>query len=108
MSLRYYDLLHKVHTALYKMNKDEANGANNVLDILNNYLYDLHFEQQKEIDARALVKSIEEMWEVSCDVFSHLNPKAFNERTTTYVMQSGSDSESESDSEIESEKNNIE
>ena len=101
MSIRYYDLLHNVQNALYKMNKNEANGANRVLALLNNYLYDLHFEQKKEIDVKALVKSIEEMWEVSMDIFSHLDPEEFNKRHTVLVMQSGSESESDSVSESE-------
>jgi hypothetical protein len=53
------------------MKEDELKGAEDVLSVLHSYLYRTHFQEQKEIDVKALVKTVEELWEISAEILHH-------------------------------------
>jgi prophage antirepressor-like protein len=66
--LRIWTLLDDVARVLDYLNKEELVGANAILGILSHYLTTTHFEEQKDIDIRALVKTIEELDEISIEL----------------------------------------
>jgi hypothetical protein len=63
--IRYYNILNKLSDEIYQMTINEAKGAQIVLSILHNNLYKIHFEYKEQINIKALVKTIEELYEVS-------------------------------------------
>jgi hypothetical protein len=69
--LRIYSLFEDITRVLENLNKEELIGANSILGILSNYLTKTHFEEQKEIDVKALVKTIEELDEISIELLLH-------------------------------------
>ena len=69
--LRIYSLINDIGHVLENLNKEELIGANSVLGILSHYLTKTHFEEQKEIDVKALVKTIEELDEISVELLLH-------------------------------------
>lgn len=70
-SIRYYTILNRISDEIYKMSKDELNGALTVLQILNSELYQRHFENQEVINIKALVKTIEELSEIAYESYKH-------------------------------------
>ena len=69
--LRIYSLFEDIGRVLENLNKEELIGANSVLGILSHYLTKTHFEEQKEIDIKALVKTVEELDEISLELLYH-------------------------------------
>jgi hypothetical protein len=69
--IRIYSFFEDVVRVLENLNKEELIGANSVLGILSHYLTKTHFEEQKEIDVKALVKTVEELDEISIELLLH-------------------------------------
>jgi hypothetical protein len=69
--LRIWTIFNDIGKVLENLNKEELLGANSVLGILSHYLTKTHFEEQKEIDVKALVKTIEELDEISIELLIH-------------------------------------
>ena len=69
--LRIWTIFNDIGKVLENLNKEELLGANSVLGILSHYLIKTHFEEQKEIDVKALVKTIEELDEISIELLIH-------------------------------------
>jgi hypothetical protein len=69
--LRIWTIFNDISKVLENLNKEELLGANSVLGILSHYLTKTHFEEQKEIDVKALVKTIEELDEISVELLIH-------------------------------------
>jgi hypothetical protein len=69
--LRIWTIFNDIGKVLENLNKEELLGANSVLGILTHYLTKTHFEEQKEIDVKALVKTIEELDEISIELLIH-------------------------------------
>jgi hypothetical protein len=69
--LRIWTIFNDISKVLENLNKEELLGANSVLGILSHYLTKTLFEEQKEIDVKALVKTIEELDEISIELLIH-------------------------------------
>lgn len=69
--LRIWALFNDISKVLDNLSKEELIGANEVLGILSHYLTTTHFEEQKEIDVKALVKTVEELDEISVELLIH-------------------------------------
>jgi hypothetical protein len=69
--LRIWNLFNDISKVLDNLSKEELIGANEVLGILSHYLTTTHFEEQKEIDVKALVKTVEELDEISVELLIH-------------------------------------
>lgn len=69
--VRIWDIQHAIENRMRSMTKDELAGACDVLTMLHVYLYRTHFQEQKEIDIKALVKTVEELWEISGEILHH-------------------------------------
>ena len=69
--IRDYELLKKVDDILREMTDEECRGANMVLSAINCHLFQKHFEEKMEIDVRALVKTFEELDEISMEMILH-------------------------------------
>lgn len=69
--IRIWEVQHAIEDRLRNMKEDELKGANAVLSVLHSYLYHTHFQEQKEIDVKALVKTVEELWEISGERLYH-------------------------------------
>ena len=66
--IRIWEVQHAIEDQLRNMKEDEVAGSHDVLTVLHSYLYRTHFQEQKEIDVKALVKTIEELWEMSAEI----------------------------------------
>lgn len=66
--LRIWTMFDDVAHVLDNLNKEELIGANAVLGIMSHYLTKTHFEERKEIDIKALVKTVEELDEISVEL----------------------------------------
>lgn len=67
-SVRDYPLLAKVDDLLHEMTDEERRGANMVLSVISCHLFQKHFEEKTEIDIRALIKTFEELDEISMEM----------------------------------------
>ena len=68
---RIWEIQHAIENRMRSMTKDELAGACDVLTMLHVYLYRTHFQEQKEIDVKTLVKTVEELWEISGEILHH-------------------------------------
>jgi len=69
--IRIWEVQYAIEDRLRTMKEDELKGAEDVLSVLHSYLYRTHFQEQKEIDVKALVKTVEELWEISAEILHH-------------------------------------
>ena len=69
--LRIWEVQHTVEDRLRTMTKAELNGAMDVLSVFHSYLYRTHFTEQKDIPMKALVKTVEELWEIGGEILHH-------------------------------------
>ena len=82
-SLRFYDLqfeIERLITDNKKMNIDEIRGATIILSYISEYLYDLYFQKRVPFCRRVLVKTIEEIYEISYQELDHLERKQLTRR----------------------------
>ena len=80
--MRIWEVQHAIEDRLRNMAEAEVAGASDVLTILHSYLYRSHFQEQKEIDVNALVKTVEELWEISGEILHH----KFRHKTTVMTL----------------------
>lgn len=69
--IRIWEVQHAITDRLQVMTKEEVMGAEEVLSILHSYLYRTHFQDQTPIDVKALVKTVEELWEISGEILHY-------------------------------------
>jgi len=74
-SIRMYGIQAHVEDIMRDMSKDELLGAHMVLSVLSHRLGKMFFDDHIEFDRRALVKTIEELWEISCEIRMHKFPE---------------------------------
>jgi hypothetical protein len=63
--IRVYEVLLSLQDRLNQMTEQEVLGAHDIIECLFSYLHRVHFEEQKEVDVRALTKTMEELNEVA-------------------------------------------
>jgi len=73
-SIRMYGIQARVEDMMREMSKDELLGAHMVLSVLSHRLCKIFFEEHISFDRKALVKTIEELWEISCEIRMHKFP----------------------------------
>ena len=73
--LRYYDLLEAVCDDLKTMNKDQLEAVTEVLLRISQYC-DKKYFTEKVLEAKPLVKTLEEIAENSLDIYIHKFPPA--------------------------------
>jgi len=73
-SIRMYGIQARIEDMMRSMSKDELHGAHMVLSVLSHRLCKMFFDQHIAFDRRALVKTIEELWEISCEIRMHKFP----------------------------------
>jgi len=73
-SIRMYGIQASIEDMMRTMPKDELLGAHMVLSILSHRLCKMFFDDHIAFDRRALVKTIEELWEISCELRMHKFP----------------------------------
>jgi hypothetical protein len=71
--IRYYDVFNEISESINKMNKDELNGALDVVCPLFSEFYRRYFTDKEEINVKALVKTLEELFETAAERRLHLN-----------------------------------
>ncbi len=82
--IRIWEVQQTIEDRLRSMKEDELKGAEDVLSVLHSYLYRTHFQEQKEIDVKALVKTVEELWEISAERLYHeFQTKGYVSTTTS-------------------------
>jgi len=74
-SIRMYGIQARVEDMMREMSKDELLGAHMVLSVLSHRLCKIFFEEHISFDRKALVKTIEELWEISCEIRMHKFPE---------------------------------
>jgi len=67
-SIRMYGIQARVEDMMREMSKDELLGAHMVLSVLSHRLCKIFFDDRILFDRKALVKTIEELWEISCEI----------------------------------------
>jgi hypothetical protein len=73
-SIRMYGIQARIEDMMREMPKDELRGAHMVLSVLSQRLCKMFFDDHIAFDRRALVKTIEELWEISCEIRMHKFP----------------------------------
>jgi hypothetical protein len=73
-SIRMYGIQARIEDMMRTMSKDELLGAHMVLSVLSQRLCKMFFDEHIAFDRRALVKTIEELWEISCEIRMHKFP----------------------------------
>ena len=73
-SIRMYGIQARIEDAMREMSKEELLGAHMVLSVLSHRLCKMFFDDHIAFDRRALVKTIEELWEISCEIRMHKFP----------------------------------
>jgi len=73
-SIRMYGIQAIVEDEMHNMSKEELLGAHKVLGVLTSRLNKIYFNDRVEFDRKALVKTIEELWEISCEIKMHKFP----------------------------------
>lgn len=73
-SIRMYGIQARIEDMMREMSKEELLGAHMVLSVLSHRLCKIFFDDHIAFDRRALVKTIEELWEISCEIKMHKFP----------------------------------
>ena len=73
-SIRMYGIQARVEDMMREMSKEELLGAHMVLSVLSARLGKIWFEDRIPFDRKALVKTIEELFEISCEIKYHKFP----------------------------------
>jgi hypothetical protein len=73
-SIRMYGIQARVEDMMREMSKEELLGAHMVLSVLSARLGKIWFEDRIPFDRKALVKTIEELFEISCEIKCHKFP----------------------------------
>lgn len=71
--IRYYEVFNEISESINKMNKDELNGAFYVIYPLFSEFYRRYFTDKEEINVKALVKTLEELFETIEERRNYLN-----------------------------------
>lgn len=66
--IRDYQLFDKIHSLYDKMTIEELKVAHEVISIISEHLDKKHFQEQKEIDVKALVKTFGELDEIGITI----------------------------------------
>jgi hypothetical protein len=74
-SIRMHGIQSRIETMMHTMSKDELLGAHKVLSVLSIRLTALLFDEQVMFNRRALVKTLEELWEISAELKLHKFPE---------------------------------
>jgi len=69
--IRVYDILNEIGDALQEMKEHELLGAETVIHIIHRYLNRIYFEEQVEVNTRALTKTMEDLQEICVELFVH-------------------------------------
>jgi len=73
-SIRMYGIQARVEDMMREMSKEELHGAHMVLGVLSARLGKIWFEDRIPFDRKALVKTIEELFEISWEIKYHKFP----------------------------------
>jgi hypothetical protein len=73
-NIRMYGIRARIEDMMHEMSRDELLGAHMVLSVLSHRLCKMFFDDHIAFDRRALVKTIEELWEISCEINLHKFP----------------------------------
>ena len=73
-SIRMYGIQATIEDMMRTMSKEELLGAHMVLSVLSHRLCKIFFDDRIPFDRKALVKTIEELWEISCEIRMHKFP----------------------------------
>ena len=74
-SIRMYGIQARVEDMMHGMPREELIGAHKVLSVLSHHLSKMLFDDRIAFNRRALVKTIEELWEISCEIKMHKFPE---------------------------------
>jgi hypothetical protein len=61
---RYYDLLEEIDKVATGLKKSELQGAIDIMAIVSQFFYKLHFYDNKVLDQKAYVKTLEDIKEI--------------------------------------------
>lgn len=67
-TIRIYPLLIRGDYLLQGLSGEQLKGAEVILSCISNVMNDLWFTQHIEYDRKALVKTLEELWEISIEL----------------------------------------
>jgi hypothetical protein len=70
-SIRIYEVQNEVEDKLNEMSEEELLGAEDVILIMYRYLHRVHFQEQREVDVRALAKTMEELNEACIQLLAY-------------------------------------
>lgn len=70
-SIRDYQLMNDIDTLFRTYNKDQLISAHEIINLIAQHLNKKHFEDQKEINIKALVKTFEELDEIGMEMLHH-------------------------------------
>ena len=59
--IRYYEVMNKVFEEMDTMDHDKLKGATQIISILADYFWDIHFNKRQVLDQKALVKTLDEI-----------------------------------------------
>jgi len=73
-SIRMYGIQATVEDMMRMMPKDELIGAQKVLGMLSASLETMYFVNKVDFGRKSLVKTLTELWEISCEINHHKFP----------------------------------
>lgn len=67
--IRVYEILNEIGDALGEMKEDELLAAESVIHVIHRYLNRVYFEEQREVNVRALTKTMEDLKDICAEVY---------------------------------------
>lgn len=71
VGLRYYWLQRELEDIIRNLTDRELQGATEVITALHSFLDRVHFQEKRVLNRRALVKTIEELFEICTEEYIH-------------------------------------
>jgi hypothetical protein len=71
MSTRIYEIQHALEDILRKIPEENLLTAHDIIYNIYKYLNRTHFEERKEVDVKALTKTMEELNEICMEILYH-------------------------------------
>ena len=71
MSTRIYEIQHALEDILRKIPEENLLTAQDIIYNIYKYLNRTHFEERKEVDVKALTKTMEELNEICMEILYH-------------------------------------
>lgn len=83
--IRIWEIQHSTEDRLETMSESELLGAEDILSTLHQYLQRVHFQEQQQVNVRALTKTIEELHESCIQLlyYKHKRNDLFTSTTPT-------------------------